>query len=202
LIAPTTRTKERAAGLFLLALMAAHTAAHPDRGAWVLLSACDIASLATALGLLAGWRGVVGVAFLFQIAISLPAFFVGLATATYAPNATSVAIHLLPPVAGGWVVARSGLPRRATAIALAVYLLAVLASLAFSPPALNANLVFTVWPPLQRRVGSRVVGLMLFHGIGPLVLLSIGEVALRRWLPRALSSSPAPSPVPRPDIPE
>ena len=186
------RTKERAIGLSLMLLMLLHTVAHPERGAWVLLSACDMASLATAIGLLVGWPGMVAVAFLFQVSIGLPAFFVGLATGTYTPNATSVAIHLLPPLAGGWSVNRTGLPRHAMAIALAIYLLAVGVSVWISPPALNVNLVFTVWPPIRRLASGRLAGLLLFHGVGPLLLLSSGQVVLRRRFPGSLSSTPAP----------
>jgi hypothetical protein len=186
--------KERAVGLFLLLLMIAHTVTHPDRGVWVLLSACDVATLATAIGLVAGWRKAVGVAFLFQISIGLPAFFVGLATHTYTPNTTSVAIHLLPPLAGGWSVRRTGLPPHALATALLTYGLVVAASFLFSPPALNVNLVFTVWPPIRRLASGRLAGLILFHGVGPLILLSVGEAALRRGFPGTLSSTPAPSP--------
>lgn len=191
--------KERTVGVLLLLLMLAHTVAHPDRGAWVLLSACDVATLATAIGLVAGWRTAVGVAFLFQMSIGLPAFFVGLATHTYVPNATSVAIHLLPPLAGGWAVRRTGLPPRALATALLAYGLVVAASFFFSPPALNVNLVFTVWPPIRRLASGRLAGLLLFHGVGPLILLSVGEAALRRGFPGALSSTPGPSPARLPD---
>ncbi len=106
-------------------------------------------------------------AFLFQISIGLPAFFVGLATHTYTPNTTSVAIHLLPPLAGGWAVRRTGLPPHALATALLIYLLVVAASFLFSPPALNVNLVFTVWPPIRRLASGRLAGLLLFHGVGP-----------------------------------
>ena len=191
--------KKRTVGLLLLLLMIAHTVTHPDRGAWVLLSACDVATLATAIGLVAGWRKVVAVAFLFQVSIGLPAFFVGLATHTYTPNTTSVAIHLLPPLAGGWAVRRTGLPPHALATALLTYGLVVAASFLFSPPALNVNLVFTVWPPIRRLASGRLAGLILFHGVGPLILLSVGEAALRRGFPGTLSSTPAPSPVRPPD---
>jgi hypothetical protein len=195
------RAKERTMGAGLLLLMAAHLATHPERGPWLLLSTCDIATLATAIGLVVGWHQAVGVAFLFQIAMGLPAFFGGLLTAVYAPNATSVAIHLLPPVAGGWAVARRGLPRHATALAFTVCGLAIVASL-FSPPALNVNLVFEIWPPVHRLFPSRLAGLLVYHGVGPLILLSSTEVALRKWFPGAVSSPPAPSPAPPRDSPE
>jgi hypothetical protein len=192
-------TKERTVGLLLLLLMVAHTVTHPDRGAWVLLSACDVATLATGIGLVGGWPRAVAVAFLFQISIGLPAFFAGLATHTYTPNTTSVAIHLLPPLAGGWAVRRTGLPPHALATALLVYLLVVAASFLFSPPALNVNLVFTVWPPIRRFASGRLAGLLLFHGVGPLILLSVGEAALRRGFPGTLSSPQAPSRAHLPD---
>lgn len=194
------KAQERTSGVLLLLLMVAHTVTHPERGAWVLLSACDVATLATAIGLVAGWPRVVAVAFLFQMSIGLPAFFVGLATHTYTPNTTSVAIHLLPPLAGGWAVRRTGLPPRALAAALLVYFVVVVASLLFSPPALNVNLVFTVWPPIRRLTSGRLAGLLLFHGVGPLILLSVGAAALRRGFPGALSSTRGPSPARLPDM--
>lgn len=193
------KAQERTIGLLLLLLMVAHTVTHPDRGAWVLLSACDVATLATAIGLVAGWQKAVAVAFLFQMSIGLPAFFAGLVTHTYTPNATSVAIHLLPPLAGGWAVRRTGLPPHALAAALLTYGLVVAASFLFSPPALNVNLVFTVWPPIRRLASGRLVGLALFHGVGPLILLSVGEAALRRGFPGTLSSIRGPSHARHPD---
>src|SRR5262245_49869054 len=102
---------ERVSGSALFVLLVAHAALNPERG-WTLLWGCDLAVAVMALGLVAGLHAVVAVAFLFHVAVGLPAFTVAVLT-HFEPGPTSIAIHLLPPIAGGLSVARRGLPRGA-----------------------------------------------------------------------------------------
>jgi hypothetical protein len=177
----------RPIGVGLLSILAVHACVHPD-GPWVLLASCDVAAAATAIGLTLGWHRIVGVAFLFQVAVGMPAFLVGLIT-TYVPTATGVAIHLLPPAAGALTVTRRGLPRFAPLIAFSVYLLVLASSYRFAPPSLNVNLVHQVWPPLARLYPIRILYSGFFLG-GPLLLLVVGELGLRRAFNWARAPSP------------
>jgi len=169
---------KRAAGIALLALMAIHASVRPE-GGWVLIAACDLAAIATAIGLVAGWHRWVATAFVFQLAVGLPLLVVGFFS-TYKPNVTGIAIHVVPLVLGGLEVGRRGLPRYS---ALAAWLGAAGANLlarAFAPDGLNLNFAARVWTPLAGTLTLLRFQLALFALVG--VLLAIAELALRRGL--------------------
>ena len=86
----------------------------------MLLWGCDASTIAIAMGLLFGVYRLFAAGALFQIAIGMPAFIVGLAT-VYVPNVTGVGVHTLPPIIGGVVIARRGLPGRPAIAAAAGY---------------------------------------------------------------------------------
>jgi hypothetical protein len=181
-----SEARARAVGIALLALLAVHVAVNRE-GPWVLLAACDLAAAATGVGLACGWHRAVAVALVFQLSVGFPSFLVGVFT-TYRPNVTSVGIHLLPLVAGGLAVRRRGLPRHAAVMAFAAFVVALLLSYALPPPEINVNLVRTVWPPLASVFPSKAAYAVVFLGAGPLLLLSLGESALRRALGRGPQS--------------
>jgi hypothetical protein len=133
-------------GIALIAMMPFHVALRPEHG-WLLLSGCDVAAMLTAVGLVASLPGPVGVGFLFQVAIGLPAFAIGLFT-TYPLNPTGTIIHLVPPLVGGIVVARHGLPPRAALYAWFGAAGSIVFGYLFAPRALNINFACAVWPPL------------------------------------------------------
>ena len=138
--------KLRWVGFALIAMMPFHVALRPEHG-WLLLSGCDVAAMVTAVGLVAGWPRPVGVAFLFQVAIGLPAFAIGLFT-TYPLNPTGTIIHLVPPLAGGIVIARHGLAPGAGIYAWLGAVGAIVFGYLFAPRELNINFASAVWPPL------------------------------------------------------
>jgi len=146
----------------------------------VLLSSCDVAALGTALGLLFGWARVVGVAFLFQVAVGLPAFVVGLFT-TFHPNVTSFGVHTLPVLAGGWLVGRRGLPRGAAVAAFVVNAAVLVASYYLAPPELNLDLLRQFWSPVARALPSPVAYYGAFMG-AVLEALVLGELGTRAAL--------------------
>jgi hypothetical protein len=185
-----TARARRVAGAALVLLLALHVALRPEQG-WVLLSTCDLAAIATAVGLLVGSRRVVGAALVFELAIGIPAFVLGLFT-TYPLNVTGVAIHVLPPLAGLAYAAREGLAPRSAWLAWIVVLAGYVAARAIAPTELNINFATATWPPLERVLPSPLVFAALVLG-GQLVLLLAGELAVRR-LVAALSSAPAPTP--------
>ena len=130
----------------LIAMMPFHVALRPEHG-WLLLSACDLAAMVVAVGVLARWNGAVGVGFLFAVFIGLPAFVIGLFS-TYPLNPTGTAIHLVPPVLGGIVVARHGLPPLAALYAWFGAATTIAMGYVLAPHELNINFASAVWPPL------------------------------------------------------
>ena len=99
----------RWAGLALIAMMPFHVALRPEHG-WLLLSTCDVAAMVTAVGLVAGWPAPSASRSCSRSSVGLPAFAIGLFS-TYPLNPTGTVIHIVPPLLGGIVVARHGLPR-------------------------------------------------------------------------------------------
>jgi hypothetical protein len=187
MIAPALRW----AGLALLAMMPLHVALRPEHG-WLLLSTCDVAAMVTAVALIARWPCVVGVTFLFEVAVGLPAFAIGLCS-TYPLNPTGTIIHVVPPLLGGIVVARHGLPARATLAAWCGYTATFIAGYLVAPAALNINFSRFVWPPLARVfpvVGLFQAALLVVIGL----LLLAAERVIRRLLARTRAGAPAAQP--------
>jgi hypothetical protein len=187
----------RWAGVALVAMMPFHVALRPEHG-WLLLSTCDVAAMVTAVALVAGWHRVVAVAFLFQIAVGLPAFAIGLCS-TYPLNPTGTVVHIVPPLLGAIVVAQHGLPARAALHAWLGYTATFVASYLVVPAQLNINFAHFVWPPLARAfpvAWSFQAALLAVVG----VLLALAELAIRRlWRPAcadSVSSGPAPARMP------
>ncbi len=175
----------RVLGLGLLVLLAVHVRL-VQQGPWVLLAVCDTAAAATALGLLCGWPRVVDLALVFQVSVGFPAFVVGVLT-TFVPIVTSVAVHLLPMMAGGLALflGRRGLPRPAALQTFAAYVATLGASLV-APPALNLNLLHGVWPPVAGLFPGRAAYHAIVHGLLPLAALLAGEAGLRRLVAHRL----------------
>jgi hypothetical protein len=171
---------KRAIGVALLVLMAIHANVRPE-GGWVLVSACDLAALATAVGLVAGRHRLVAAAFMFQLAIGFPALLLGLFT-TYEPNVTGIAIHVVPLVFGGVEVQRRGLPRRSALLAWLGYAGSIALASAIAPPALNLNFATRVWPPLAGTFTLPVFQLAILAVAA--ALLALASLAVRRWLER------------------
>ena len=202
---------ERTAGAALIALLAVHVALRPEHG-WVLLWGCDASTVAIAIGLLLGAYRLFAAGALFQIAVGAPAFIVGLAT-TYVPNVTGVGVHTLPPIIGGVIIARRGLPGRPALAAAAGYLGLVGVSYAIAPPAQNINFARAVFSPMVRAFPSLPM-FWLFHASAVTIVLLLVQALLRRLVrvPEArragaagpalragVSSGPRPAPMPPPD---
>lgn len=181
----------RWAGIALLAMMPLHVALRPEHR-WLLLSTCDVSAMTTAIALIAGWPRVAGVAFLFQVAIGLPAFAIGLCT-TYPLNVTGTVIHVVPPLLGGIVVARHGLPARAALYAWAGYVVTFVAGYFAAPVALNINFAHFTWPPLARMfplAGTFQAALTAVVGL----VLAATELVIRRRMDRRRGGAPAARP--------
>jgi hypothetical protein len=178
----------------------------------VLLWGCDASTIAIATGLLFGAYRLFAAGALFQIAIGMPAFIVGLAT-VYVPNITGVGVHTLPPIIGGVVIARRGLPGRPAIAAAAGYLGLIGAGYLFAPVAQNVNYSRAVFPPLAR-VFPSLLPFWLFHVTSSAIVLLLVQALLRRLVRAerhqegsrtpalragAASSEPRPAPMPPPD---
>ncbi len=171
---------KRVIGALLLVLMVVHVCTRPQ-GIWVLASTCDIAALATAFGLLLHQHRLVASAFLFQLGVGLPSLIIGMLT-TYDTNVTGVAIHVVPLVIGGAMVAREGLPRGSMLVAWAGYAASIVFAYAFAPHALHVNFTDAVWPPLAKSMSLPVFHAILLAIIG--VLLGLASLGARKLLVR------------------
>jgi hypothetical protein len=143
---PLTPRGARIAGLGILLLMVVHVIGRPEH-AWLLISGCDLAAIATGVGLIVPRPRWVATACLFQAMVGLPSLIIGMLT-TYDTNVTGVAIHVVPLALGATIVARDGLPRRAALIAWIGAACSMIVARLIGPPELNLNFANAVWPPL------------------------------------------------------
>lgn len=166
----------RGIGVALLALLVIHVATRPERG-WLLLATCDLAAIATIVGLLTGWHRPLAAGFLFQLMVGLPTLMIGIFT-TYDVNFTGIAIHVVPLTVGSILVAREGMPRGTALLAWLGHASAMLAAYLFAPPVLDINLTGRVWPPL-----AGTFTLPMFHAAQLAIiaiLLGLGELGMRK----------------------
>jgi hypothetical protein len=171
----------------LLAMMPLHVYLQPEHG-WLLLSACDVAMVAMAIGVISNRPRVVAPAFLFSTFIGLPSFAVGLCT-TYKFNVTGTILHVVPPVLGGMIVAHNGLPRWAAFHAWLAYVAAFVAAMAIAPAELNINFANTVWPPLANVFGT--LGFQAAVLVAAAAVLALGDFVTSRVGRRAVAPQAA-----------
>lgn len=167
--------------------MVAHVARLPEHG-WVLLWGCDASTTAIAIGLLFGAYRLFAAGALFHISVGVPAFIVGLAT-TYVPTITGIGVHTLPPLIGGLVIARRGLPAWTALAAAAGYVGLVSASYLVAPATENINYARAVFPPLARAFPSLLL-FWLVHLTAVAIALLLMQTLLRRVF-RAPAAVPA-----------
>jgi hypothetical protein len=171
---------KRALGVGLLAILAVHPFLRPE-GGWALLSTCDLAAFATAIGLLAGWHRWIAAAFVFQLSVGMPSMILGMFT-TYHANITGIAVHVVPLAIGGVLVWRHGLPRRSALIAWIGYTGSLVLAAAIVPPVLNINFATIVWPPLAGSLSLLQFQAALVAVVG--LLLALGELGVRKLVER------------------
>jgi hypothetical protein len=126
-----------------------------------LLWSCHIATACMAVGVFFRLRTAVAAGWLFHLSIGLPAWLVeivvtrgtfGAAKLDLGLLATSTLVHLLP-IAVGTIWLRHGgfrISWRAAALAWVIYAAMIPLSRPFTPPELNINLAYGVWPALSR----------------------------------------------------
>jgi hypothetical protein len=115
-----------------------------------MLWACHVASLLIAIGIFFRKLTLVAVGTLFHAAVGLPAYVLDVITLGQT-TATSVLVHVLPPLAGLFSLKyQTPWPRFVPAATAALYVALIPVSRLLTEPALNVNLAFAPWPPLVR----------------------------------------------------
>jgi hypothetical protein len=174
---------QRGLGLALLAALVLHAFTKGQARLPEMLWLCHVATLLLALGLLTSARWLVATGFLIHLAMGMPGFLLDVAFGER-PSPTSWLVHLLPLVAGGIALRRTGLPPR-TWLAAWLTVLAMLAvSIVATPPALNINLVHEPWGPMKA-VLPGVWPVRVFHALEALGFLFGAELLFQRiWRAR------------------
>ena len=178
-MSPKPYDTQRGLGLALLAALVLHAATKGQERLPELLCLCHVASALLAVGLLASVRWLVALGFLIHVGMGMPAFLVDVVFGQERPSPTSWLVHLLPLVAGGVAVWRTGLPHRTWLAAWGTVLVMLVVSILATPPALNINLVHEAWGP-TKDVLPGVWPVRLFHALEALVLLFGAELVLQR----------------------
>ncbi len=188
---PSTR-RDRRLALLVLLVMLAHAAAKARLGTLPeLLWGCNVASFLIVLGLWAAEARLVGAAFLWHLAVGEPAYVLGAVQAGHT-GWTSVAAHTVPAIAAALSLRRTGLPRSAPFLALAMFLVLVPLSHLLTPPALNVNMAHQRLDFLRRGFPGQWDYRLAFSA-GMLGLLVLGDLLAARLLGRP-PGPPAPSP--------
>lgn len=186
---PTHRLDRRLALLVLLTMLV-HAAAKARLGTLPeLLWGCNVASFLLVLGLWAREARLVGAAFLWHLAVGEPAYALGALQAGHT-GWTSVLAHSVPALAAFHFLRRTGLPRSAPFLALAMFLALVPVSHALTPPALNVNMAHQRLDFLTRHYPGNWDFRVAFSA-GLLGLLLLGDALSARFLGRPPALSPS-----------
>ncbi len=126
--------------LIVLLAMIAHTFIKWRLGTLPeLLWGCNVASFCIIAGLWFRSPQAVAVGFLWHVCIGDPAYLIEVIRSGHT-GWTSVVVHSLPPVAAFFYLRRTGLPRSAPYLALALFIALVPISHYLTPAPLNINL--------------------------------------------------------------
>ncbi len=185
------RHSRRYAVLLLLALLA-HTYVKWRLGTLPeLLWGCNVASFCILAGLWLQSPRAVAVGFLWHVCIGDPAYLAEVIRSGHT-GWSSVLVHSLPAVAGFFYLRRTGLPRGAPYLALAMFIALVPLSHYLTPTPLNINLAHqrlgfvTAWFP--GNWSYRVA-----FSAGMLLVLLVGDALLALILKRPPAAGPSQS---------
>ncbi|MHB8874910.1 MAG: hypothetical protein ACYC8T_14575 [Myxococcaceae bacterium] len=169
----------RWSGAVLAAVLAVYAAEKVRLGlAPELLWGCPVASALLAAGLLARRPRLIGLGFLFHLAVGLPSYAIYLFTSRDLV-ASSAALHLASPLLGGVAVWRQGLLRGTAVGAWGLYLALLPLSFFATPALLNVNLAHAPFSPL---FGSTAWESWLVNGTAAGAALALGDLLVRRAL--------------------
>jgi hypothetical protein len=178
---------QRGLGLTLLAALVLHAISKGQELLPEMLWLCHVASTLLAIGLLTSVRWLVATGFLIHLAMGMPGLLLE-ATFGERPSPTSWLVHILPLVAGGLALRRTGLPSRTWVTAWLTVLVMLVVSIVATPPALNINLVHEAWGP-TKTVLPGVWPVRVFHAFEALGFLFGAEWLFQRiWRARSKHS--------------
>jgi hypothetical protein len=141
------RSTQIALGIAVLLSLLLHALSKPGDVKWEMLWNCNVFSLIIAIGLLTGSARAVAAGFLFHISLGFFGWAVMVVTTRWI-SATSILVHVLPPVAGALYLWNSQWPRHTALIAWFINLGLTLPSLWLTPSRLNINNAFGPWGPI------------------------------------------------------
>lgn len=179
----TRRTRDLALAAALAVLLAEHAVSKARTGLLPeMLWACHVASMLTAIGLVARVPRLLAIGFLFHLGIGLPALALDvLATGETTP--TSVALHVLTPLAA--FLALPTLPRTAILDTWLFYL-AMQPVGWLLPAVLNVNLAHRPWAFLPWETGPWVHRIL--NGAGAALFLLGAFAVARRFFARPVAA--------------
>lgn len=167
----------RVMGLALLGALALHAASKGASHIQEMFWLCHVATALMAVGLLAGWHRLVASGFLFHVGFGTVGWVLDMAMV--GTTFSSVLVHVLALVAGVVELRRNGWPRGLVLPAWAFFTAWVISCHWTTDPALNVNLVHSVWEPFAGLVTHVWVGAWLNSG-AMLVGFILTNLALRR----------------------
>jgi hypothetical protein len=173
-------TRDRAFGIALLAALGLHAAAKAAAGVALLpemLWACHVATLLMAIGFLVRAHRLVAAALVFHAGMGVVGWL--LDVAAHGTTPTSVLAHALPLVLGAIAVRERGVPRGSAAIAWLLWAALQPLSRLLTPPALDVNLAWSVWPPVARLFPNQAV-YIAFNVLLAIPFLAAAQLALAR----------------------
>lgn len=185
-------SRYRRIALLLLLAMVAHALVKWRLGTLPeLLWGCNVASFCIIAGLWMDSPQVVGMGFLWHVCIGDPAYVIEVIRSGHT-GWTSIVVHSLPPVAAFCYLRRTGLPRSAPFLALALFIVLVPISHYLTPVPLNINLAHDrLWFLKVRFPGNWSYRIAFCAGM--LGLLLVGDQLLALILKRPPKSAMNPS---------
>ncbi len=182
----------RRTALLLLLSMAVHALVKWRLGTLPeLLWGCNMASFCIIAGLWIDSPRVVGMGFLWHACIGDPAYLIEVIRSGHT-GWTSVVVHSLPPLAAFFYLRRTGLPRSAPFLALALFIALVPISHYLTPAPLNINLAHDRLWFLKAQFPGNWSYRIVFCAVMLMVLL-IGDTLLALILKRPPKSALNPS---------
>lgn len=179
----TRRRRDLALAAVLVALLAAHAMTKARTGLLPeMLWACHVASLLTAIGLVARVPRLLAIGLLFHLGIGIPALALEV-LATGETTVSSVALHALTPLAA--FLALEELPRTAI-LDTWIFHLAMQPVGWLLPAALNVNLAHRPWAFLPWETGPWIHRVL--NGAGAVLFLFGAFVVVRRFLARPMAA--------------
>jgi hypothetical protein len=179
---PAKRKRQVIFGLSLIVALAVFAMTKPVGLGWEIVWICHIATAAMALGCLANQRVMIAAGLLFHLSMGF-VFFLLDAKATGSLPLPSVVIHIAPVVIGLIEVRSANIAKTAIVVIGVMMLFALGLARLVTPPALNVNLAFSIWPTfswMPNLAVQSVAGIAFACVTG-----SVARLVVNRWWVKA-----------------